>query len=71
MLIQVGTPAKAATSETKTIPVPAALPEEIEFEFSDLVKLACLLCARQFKSLDQLKKHNKESDLHKVSIIVL
>ena len=38
----------------------------MEFEFSDLVKLACLLCARQFKSLDQLKKHNKESELHKV-----
>lgn len=42
------------------------MPEEAEFEFSDLVKVACLLCARQFKTLDQLKKHNKESDLHKV-----
>lgn len=42
------------------------LPEEVEFEFSDLVKIACLLCARQFKTLDQLKKHNKESELHKV-----
>jgi RNA-binding protein 5/10 len=38
----------------------------VEFEFSDLAKLACLLCARQFKMIDQLKKHNKESDLHKV-----
>ena len=45
---------------------PCALPEEVEFEFSDLVKLACMLCARQFKTLDQLKKHNQESDLHKV-----
>ncbi len=51
----------------KPTPVPAALPEEAEFEFSDVVKVACLLCARQFKTLDQLKKHNKESDLHKVS----
>ena len=42
-------------------------PLELEFEFADMVKLACLLCARQFKSLDQLKRHNKESDLHKVS----
>ena len=42
------------------------LPEEVEFEFSDLVKIACLLCARQFKALEQLKKHNKESELHKV-----
>ncbi|KAI8998970.1 hypothetical protein BD414DRAFT_139782 [Trametes punicea] len=38
---------------------------ETEFEFSDTNALTCLLCARQFKSLDQLKRHNKESDLHK------
>jgi hypothetical protein len=65
-LTQVAAPPKAATPEKKTTPVPAALPEEVEFEFSDVVKIACLLCARQFKTLDQLKKHNKESDLHKV-----
>jgi len=58
-------PTKVVTSEPKTNPTPSSLPEEVEFEFSDLVKLACLLCARQFKTLDQLKKHNKESDLHK------
>lgn len=63
--LEIAAPTKIATSETKTTPVPAALPEETEFEFSDLVKAACLLCARQFKTLDQLKKHNKESDLHK------
>ncbi|KAI0317768.1 hypothetical protein OF83DRAFT_1163779 [Amylostereum chailletii] len=40
-------------------------PPEAEFEFSDVVKLTCLLCARQFKTMDQLKRHNKESDLHK------
>lgn len=58
-------PTKVTTSDTKPTPAPCALPEEIEFEFSDLVKLACMLCARQFKTLDQLKKHNQESDLHK------
>lgn len=40
---------------------------ETEFEFSDTTAMTCLLCARQFKNLDQLKRHNKESDLHKVS----
>ena len=40
-------------------------PSEVEFEFSDINGLMCLLCARQFKSTDQLKRHNKESDLHK------
>ncbi|KAK0459501.1 uncharacterized protein EV420DRAFT_269842 [Desarmillaria tabescens] len=30
--------------------------------------MSCLLCARQFKSVDQLKRHNKESDLHKKNL---
>ena len=47
---------------------PAPVPVEAELEFSDIVAMTCLLCARQFKTLDQLKRHNKESDLHKVSL---
>ncbi|KAI0262876.1 hypothetical protein BC834DRAFT_1001141 [Gloeopeniophorella convolvens] len=62
---EVATPAKVATPDiVKATPI-APLPEEVEFEFSDVVKLACLLCARQFKTLEQLKGHNKKSDLHK------
>ncbi|KAJ6611748.1 hypothetical protein B0H10DRAFT_2054936 [Mycena sp. CBHHK59/15] len=41
---------------------------EADFEFSDIGALTCLLCARQFKTTDQLKRHNKESDLHKARI---
>uniref|UniRef100_A0A8H8CMT6 G-patch domain-containing protein n=1 Tax=Psilocybe cubensis TaxID=181762 RepID=A0A8H8CMT6_PSICU len=40
---------------------------EVEFEFSDVASLTCLLCARQFKTIEQLKRHNKESDLHKAN----
>jgi RNA-binding protein 5/10 len=40
-----------------------------EFEFSDVNALTCLLCARQFKTVEQLKRHNKESELHKVRIL--
>jgi len=40
-------------------------PPDTEFEYADMNALMCLLCARQFKSLDQLKRHNRESDLHK------
>jgi hypothetical protein len=47
----------------------APLPMEVEFEFSDVNALTCLLCARQFKTLDQLKRHNKESDLHKARLL--
>ncbi|XP_006458414.1 hypothetical protein AGABI2DRAFT_190699 [Agaricus bisporus var. bisporus H97] len=52
----------ASTVSTKAESTP---PPETEFEFSDVTALMCLLCARQFKTLDQLKRHNKESDLHK------
>ncbi|KAI0637339.1 hypothetical protein C8Q77DRAFT_562644 [Trametes polyzona] len=63
--LQVEAPAPVAP-----VPAPAAKAAtpprtENEFEFSDTNALTCLLCARQFKSLDQLKRHNKESDLHK------
>ncbi|KAF8326098.1 uncharacterized protein EI90DRAFT_3281756 [Cantharellus anzutake] len=37
-------------------------------EYADLKKLACFLCSRQFKSLDQLKRHNAESGLHKKNL---
>ncbi|KAL1947461.1 hypothetical protein VTO73DRAFT_14422 [Trametes versicolor] len=52
---------------TPVVPVKAATPPEAEteFEFSDTAAMTCLLCARKFKTLDQLKRHNKESDLHK------
>lgn len=50
-------PAKAKS----TTPIPV----EQEFEFSDTTAITCLLCARQFKTLEQLKRHNNESDLHK------
>jgi len=38
---------------------------ETEFDFADIDALMCFLCARQFKSIEQLKRHNKESGLHK------
>lgn len=49
------------------VPSRAPSPQQVEneFEYSDTTALTCLLCARAFKSLDQLKRHNKESDLHK------
>ncbi|KAF7984069.1 hypothetical protein HWV62_17622 [Athelia sp. TMB] len=43
----------------------APLPQEKDFEFSDMKAISCLLCARKFKAQDQLERHNKESDLHK------
>ncbi|KAG6853703.1 hypothetical protein C0991_002239 [Blastosporella zonata] len=54
-----------ASSSAPPLVKAAQVPVEVEFEFSDVTGLMCLLCARQFKSHDQLKRHNKESDLHK------
>ena len=50
---------------TKSISPGTIIPEEQDFEFSDMSAITCLLCARKFKSQDQLDRHNKESDLHK------
>lgn len=36
----------------------------------DTNKLACLLCKRQFDSIDILNKHTVKSDLHKVCYTV-
>ncbi|KAF9237667.1 hypothetical protein BU15DRAFT_88660 [Melanogaster broomeanus] len=38
--------------------------------FSDTIAITCLLCARQFKAIEQLKRHNKESDLHKARLSI-
>jgi len=53
------------TTKVEPAPPTQSTPPETEFEFADINALMCLLCARQFKSLDQLKRHNRESDLHK------
>ena len=78
ILYMQATPPKAI-SGTSLAAKPAAVPVakakleapvsvEAEFEFSDVTALTCLLCARQFKTMDQLKRHNKESDLHKARL---
>ncbi|KZT42101.1 hypothetical protein SISSUDRAFT_1078616 [Sistotremastrum suecicum HHB10207 ss-3] len=41
---------------------------EVEFEFSNTQTLACYLCSRQFKSVELLKRHSIESDLHKKNL---
>ncbi|OJA14940.1 hypothetical protein AZE42_09376 [Rhizopogon vesiculosus] len=63
----VNPPPAVAPIVTSVVPSRAPSPQavETEFEFSDTTAFTCLLCARQFKNLDQLKRHNKVSDLHK------
>ncbi|KAG6376046.1 hypothetical protein JVT61DRAFT_2014 [Boletus reticuloceps] len=66
-------PSQVSTSQSSAIsngPSTTTTPEPVEadFEFSDTSAMTCLLCARQFKNLDQLKRHNKESDLHKARL---
>ncbi|KAL4259142.1 hypothetical protein AB1N83_007962 [Pleurotus pulmonarius] len=53
----------AATPSHSNSPAPSD-----EFEYADTSTMACLLCARQFKTVDQLRRHNKESDLHKKNL---
>ncbi|KAK4047161.1 hypothetical protein OIV83_005613 [Microbotryomycetes sp. JL201] len=41
---------------------------EDEFEYGDAVSMICLLCQRQFKSIDDLRRHNNLSALHKSNL---
>ncbi|KAI8901674.1 hypothetical protein BC833DRAFT_576842, partial [Globomyces pollinis-pini] len=51
----------------KKLPSDSAINEE----YSDLDKIACLLCKRKFKSVTELQKHHKKSQLHKDNIETL
>ena len=46
----------------------AAKEENAEEKYVDFVKMACLLCKRQFGSKEQLTKHTQLSDLHKENL---
>ncbi|EJD02080.1 uncharacterized protein FOMMEDRAFT_168630 [Fomitiporia mediterranea MF3/22] len=61
-------PSGPPASVTPTKEKPKTPEVETEFEFSDTKAMTCLLCSRAFKSLDQLKRHNKESELHKKNL---
>lgn len=41
---------------------------ENEFDYLDEGKKACILCQRQFKTLEVLKRHSIESELHKKNL---
>ncbi|KAL7419762.1 hypothetical protein Q5752_005678 [Cryptotrichosporon argae] len=53
-------------------PAPPAHADAFDYSdtasFANLGKVACLLCQRQFKSEDVLRKHVAQSDLHKTNL---
>ena len=53
------------------ISFPQRLPstEEVNEKHSDMTLIACLLCERQFKSAEDLKKHQLKSKLHIVCLL--
>ncbi|TIC24751.1 hypothetical protein E3Q12_01320 [Wallemia mellicola] len=68
-------PAEQAQTQAQSAVVekPSAAPvretsqqsEKNDFDYSDTNKMACLLCQRQFKTIEVLRKHTTQSDLHK------
>ncbi|WVQ83535.1 hypothetical protein IAT38_005676 [Cryptococcus sp. DSM 104549] len=62
-----------APAPVRTADAPAASPGD-EFDYTDTSnfaatgKVACLLCQRQFKTEDILRKHVAQSDLHKARL---
>jgi len=63
----VATPISTDAKKSKSLTPTPATPEN-DFEYSDVTGMACLLCSRKFKTPDQLRRHNKESDLHKKNL---
>ncbi|CDR40319.1 RHTO0S05e01420g1_1 [Rhodotorula toruloides] len=66
-------PQSATTSPKSASPAPGATAASVafddpEFEHGDPVSFQCLLCQRQFKGIDELRKHNKLSQLHKTNL---
>jgi len=62
--------ASAGTSEEETThaataPEPPVVDED---DFSDFNRLTCVLCQRQFKSPEDLQRHNNLSNLHKTNL---
>ncbi|BFZ64548.1 hypothetical protein YB2330_005695 [Saitoella coloradoensis] len=51
-------------TSTPTPTTTAADPDEIE-DWADLKLMACILCVRQFKTEDEIRKHERLSELHK------
>lgn len=57
----------ASTSKQPSPPV--LVSQGLEYaDLSDAKVPKCLLCQRQFKSVDILQRHSSQSDLHKVSL---
>ncbi|EIN07565.1 hypothetical protein PUNSTDRAFT_103581 [Punctularia strigosozonata HHB-11173 SS5] len=60
------TPAPTVQPAVKAITTADASTNELEY--ADPTARICLLCARQFKTTDLLKRHSKESELHKKNL---
>lgn len=63
----------APKSSSPAMPSPLSTLDTTDLDYADLSDISvpkCLLCQRQFKSLEVLQKHSKQSDLHKVSASV-
>ncbi|GAA6023535.1 hypothetical protein JCM8202_002669 [Rhodotorula sphaerocarpa] len=60
--------AGAVSPAPSASPVPVSAFDDPEFAHGDPISFQCLLCQRQFKSIEELRKHNKLSQLHKAHI---
>jgi RNA-binding protein 5/10 len=51
------------TSDVLKVPGP-----QNQADYSNISDMSCLLCSRQFKSIEQLQRHTQESALHKKNL---
>ncbi|KAG8695919.1 hypothetical protein FRC09_008855 [Ceratobasidium sp. 395] len=60
--------AVSTSSSSDPAPAAAVVPAEEELLYGDPQAMTCLLCSRQFKTVDMLKRHSTESALHKTNL---
>ncbi|GAA5979661.1 hypothetical protein JCM5350_003801 [Sporobolomyces pararoseus] len=66
--VQASSTQSPESSSTTPTPTTVTSFDDPEFEHGDPISMICLLCQRQFKKIDELRKHNKLSALHKAHL---
>ncbi|ELU44516.1 G-patch domain-containing protein [Rhizoctonia solani AG-1 IA] len=67
-VVAAAAPAPSNLDTIPSKPAEASAPVAEELPYGDSNAMTCLLCSRQFKTVEMLKRHSNESELHKTNL---